>query len=94
MLVEKCKEITKLEGVLRKFTEQKDGKTMSIAAITSQADSLMSVAKSESLPSSNSSKTKDSNGRRVSSEADKEAADGEIMDDDINPETIRINKLA
>jgi hypothetical protein len=30
MLVEKQKEINKLESVLRKFTEQKDGKTMSI----------------------------------------------------------------
>lgn len=37
MLAEKQKEISKLEGVLRKFTEQKDGKTMSIAQITAQS---------------------------------------------------------
>lgn len=36
MLVEKQKEIQKLEGVLRKFTQQKDGKSMSIAQLTSQ----------------------------------------------------------
>lgn len=60
MLVEKQKEINKLESVLRKFTEQKDGKTMSIASITSQVDVLTAVAKTENLPSANSSKTKDS----------------------------------